>query len=176
MTTDSAESENVGGAAATDVQAEKAGDLLASVLGGEVREVLRAVQNTSVEELRLTWGGVRIALQRDIVVADVAAPPDSVPIVAGIDSLPAPQRTEVLSHMVGPFHRSREPDGPMLVAEGEHVDAGRALGVIETLGMGAEVEAPASGRLERVLVEDGQAVEYGQVLAIIVAEDDPDST
>lgn len=140
-----------------------------------MRDVLRAVQNTSVEELRLSWGGVRIALQRDVVVADVASPPDSAPIVAGTDSSPVPQRTEVLSHMVGPFHRAREPDGPMLVAEGEHVEAGRALGVIETLGMGAEVEAPASGRLERVLVEDGQAVEYGQVLAIIVAEVEPEA-
>ncbi|MDQ3701493.1 MAG: hypothetical protein M3442_11315, partial [Chloroflexota bacterium] len=63
--------------------AERAGDQLADVLAREVRHVLRAVQNTSVEELRLSWGGVRIALQRDVVVADVASPPDSVPIAIG---------------------------------------------------------------------------------------------
>ena len=40
--------------------------------------------------------------------------------------------------------------------------------MIETLGMAADVEAPRPGRLDRFLAEDGQAVEFGQVLAIIV--------
>jgi acetyl-CoA carboxylase biotin carboxyl carrier protein len=72
--------------------------------------------------------------------------------------------------MVGPFHRSREPDGPALVEEGDRVEAGAPLGVIETLGMATEVEAPAAGLLERFLVEDGQPVEFGQVVAVIEPE------
>ncbi len=147
------------------------GDALADVLDSDVKEVLRAVQGTGVEEIRLSWGSVRIALQREVPATGAdAAPLDGAATMLGLDADPGPRRTEVRSHMVGPFHRSREPDGPILVAEGEHVEAGRALGVIETLGMGTEVEAPASGRLERVLVEDGQAVEYGQLLAVIVEE------
>jgi acetyl-CoA carboxylase biotin carboxyl carrier protein len=70
--------------------------------------------------------------------------------------------------MVGPFHRSREPDGPALCDVGDPVAAGEAVGVIETLGMAADVEAPAPGRLERFLVDDGQAVEFGQVVAILL--------
>jgi biotin carboxyl carrier protein len=140
-------------------------------LEGQLRALLRTVRGSAVEELRLSVGGLRIALRREAGAAPVASAPAAGAGAQPAGAEPGPRRVEVPAPMVGPFHRSREPDGPALVAEGEHVEAGRALGVIETLGLATEVEAPASGHLERVLVEDGQPVEFGQVLAVIVADE-----
>lgn len=144
---------------------------LGAALEGDVRAVLRAVRGTNVEEIRLTLGDVRIAVRRDLQAGAGALPasPSGDPSAAA--GPPESPRTEVTAHMVGPFHRSRQAEGPVLVNEGELVEHGRALGVIETLGMATEVEAPAAGRLERFLVEDGQPVEFGQPLAVIVAPD-----
>jgi acetyl-CoA carboxylase biotin carboxyl carrier protein len=142
---------------------------LVDVLERDLPAVLRAIRQTGVEELRLSWGDVRIMVRREpadddatAVAGESAGQPESTEV--------APAAIEVRAHMVGPFHRSREPDGPSLAGEGDLVDAGRPLGVIETLGMATDVEAPAAGRLERFVVEDGLPVEYGQVLAIIVPE------
>ena len=143
---------------------------LADVLQRDVPAVLRAIRQTGVEELRLSWGDVRIVVRREPADDDATAlPGDSAGQPAATEEGPA--AIEVRAHMVGPFHRSREPDGPSLAGAGDLVDAGRALGVIETLGMATDVEAPAAGRLERFVVEDGHPVEYGQVLAVIVPQD-----
>ncbi|HVG97514.1 MAG TPA: biotin/lipoyl-containing protein [Chloroflexota bacterium] len=145
--------------------------VLGAALEGDVRAVLRAVRGTNVEELRLAWGDVRIVVRRDLQSA-AGGPPAAQPAdPAAAGGPPEAPPTEVRAHMVGPFHRSRQAEGPVLANEGDLVEPGRALGVIETLGMATEVEAPAAGRLERFLVEDGQPVEFGQPLAVIVAPD-----
>jgi acetyl-CoA carboxylase biotin carboxyl carrier protein len=144
---------------------------LGAALDGDVRALLRAVRGTNVEEIRLAWGDVRIAVRRDLQTGGAASP--AAPGAGQTAPLQVPEAspTDVRAHMVGPFHRSRRAEGPVLVSEGDVVEAGRALGVIETLGMATDVEAPAAGRVERFLVEDGQPVEYGQLLALIVAAD-----
>ena len=146
---------------------DPAQDLAASV-EQDVRAVLKALRGSSVEELRLTWPSGRITLRRDLDSLAGSAPPASEAGPATPEAPPVPEEIEVRAQMVGPFHRSREPDGPALCDVGDPVAAGEAVGVIETLGMAADVEAPAPGRLERFLVDDGQAVEFGQVVAILV--------
>jgi acetyl-CoA carboxylase biotin carboxyl carrier protein len=113
---------------------------------------------------------VRIAVRRELQTGAASPAAPGTDLGAPLEVPEAPQ-TEVRAHMVGPFHRSRQAEGPVLVSEGDLVEAGRALGVIETLGMATEVEAPAAGRVERFLVEDGQPVEFGQLLALIVPAD-----
>jgi acetyl-CoA carboxylase biotin carboxyl carrier protein len=152
------------------------GGQLATILDRDVRAVLRALRGTAVEEMRLQWGAVRIALRRDCSVATAPAPvaDGAAPDAALIDGVPPPTPyVEVRAHMVGPFHRSREPEGPVLVEVGDRVTAGQAIGVIETLGMATDVEAPAAGTLERFVVENDEGVEYGQVLAVINTEAAP---
>ena len=72
--------------------------------------------------------------------------------------------------VVGVFHRARELDGPPLAREGDFVDGNKPIGVIETLGIASDVVAPQAGRLIELMAEDGQAVAYGALIAVIVAE------
>lgn len=146
---------------------------LAAALETDVHAVLRALRGSTVEEFQLDWGDTRIALKRVWAVASSGEGP--APASRDLAGLPlaapggAPPVEMVRAEMVGVFHRSREPDGPPLVALDEHVEPGRPLGVIDTLGMVTDVEATVSGRVVQLL-DDGQPVEYGQVVAIITPE------
>lgn len=134
----------------------------------DVRATLRALQGSAVEELRWERGNVRIALRRAWQPAPATAaqlPEEAVSTAAAAPE--GPPQVEVRAQTVGIFHRAREPEGFLLASQEDSVESGRALGVIETLGMANDVEAPCGGRLTGLLVEDGQPVEYGELLAII---------
>ncbi len=145
---------------------------LAATLRHVVPAMLDALAGSAVEEIQLERGGVRLRLRRAVPEAPPAAAldaSDEMSLAAAPAQPPKqpPGPVEVRSAAVGVFHRSREPGGPVLVEEGAHVAAGVAIGVVETLGMSADAEAPAAGRLVELRVQDGQPVEYGQVLALI---------
>ena len=69
--------------------------------------------------------------------------------------------------MVGTFYRASSPDDPPFVEEGTQVRKGQPLCIIEAMKMMNEIEADTSGRVVRILVENGQPVEYGQPLMIL---------
>ena len=146
---------------------------LAAALERDVPTVLRAIAQSAVEEIRLERGGVRLSLRREqaAVLSPVAEEPRETaagptPDLAAEDA----PRGLVTSAYVGIFHRSREPGGSVLAEMGDRVESGKAIGVIETLGMSGDVEAPATGRLAELLVQDGQPVEYGQPIAVVEPE------
>jgi pyruvate dehydrogenase E2 component (dihydrolipoamide acetyltransferase) len=147
---------------------------LVATLEREVRAVLRALHGSVVEEFRLERGGTRIRLRRacpptaDTPIAAPARHADSVAAAPAVEPLAA-TGAEVRATMVGAFHHAREPQGVLLAADGDYVEAGRPVGVIETLGMASDVEAPAPGWLWGLLA-DGHPVEYGQVIARILPE------
>lgn len=142
-------------------------DLLA-VVQHDVPALLRALRGTAVEEVRLERGQNRIVLRRSFDTSPLPAGAALSPGGAvGDDPAIVPGHQEVKAHMVGVFHRAREQDGTVLATEGGQVRQGQPLGIIETLGIPSEVEAPAAGRLVSVIAEDGQPVEYAQVIAVI---------
>jgi len=141
----------------------------------KVPAVLLLIQGSSIEEVRLDSDGASVMLRRTWV--DGAAPTEHTRDVdyaatadttaAELTRLGVAGRTEVRAPVVGIFHRSREADGPLLATEGDRVDGGKVLGVIETLGIGNDVTAPVGGRLAEMLIADGHRVEYGELIAVI---------
>ena len=93
-------------------------------------------------------------------VADAAAAPVVAPPAA-------PTGHVVKSPMVGTFYRSPEPGIPPYVVEGTRVEKGQILCIIEAMKIMNEIEADMSGTISKILVENGQAVEYGQPLFIV---------
>ena len=73
----------------------------------------------------------------------------------------------VESPMVGTFYRSPSPDAAVFVEEGASVRKGQPLCIIEAMKMMNEIEAPAAGRIVRIIAENAQPVEYGQPLMIL---------
>lgn len=71
------------------------------------------------------------------------------------------------AHMVGLFHHRQKPHGRLLVAVGDLVKVGQVVGTIEALGILNEITATVGGRVLEIRGQDGQLVEYGQVLLLI---------
>lgn len=96
--------------------------------------------------------------------AGAAPTPAAAPAPAAIDES---KGTVVKSPMVGTFYRSPSPGAKSFVELGQAVKAGDTLCIIEAMKLLNEIEAEVGGEIKEILVENGQAVEYGQPLFII---------
>lgn len=112
-------------------------------------------------------------------VAPVVAPVAAAPAPAAPSAAPAPAPkaaaaadndaglVAVVSPMVGTFYASSSPDAPAFVNVGSKVSAGTTVCLVEAMKVFNEIKAETTGTIERVLVQSGQAVEYGQKLYLI---------
>ena len=70
----------------------------------------------------------------------------------------------ILSPMVGTFYRSPAPESPLYVEEGQVINKGQILCLVEAMKLMNEIEADIKGKIISILVENGQPVEYGEPL------------
>ena len=145
----------------------------------KLKTLIDLISDSNISELEITEadGKVRIvktAPQAAPVVAyapaPVAAAPISAPAVAAPAAAPAaPVETGhvVKSPMVGTFYRASTPGAKPLADVGESVKQGQSLCIIEAMKIMNEIEADVAGTIVKVLVDNGQAVEYGQPLFVI---------
>jgi biotin carboxyl carrier protein len=113
---------------------------------------------------------LRRAMSTPAPVAPTLAPPaDSAPLAKSVDAEPgedasthASPMTEVTSPAVGVFRPAKTP-----VEAGDEVAAGQVLGMVESLRVPNEIVSPVAGKTLELGAQDGQGVEYGQVLFVI---------
>jgi acetyl-CoA carboxylase biotin carboxyl carrier protein len=74
---------------------------------------------------------------------------------------------EVKAPIVGTFYRAPSPDAEPFVKEGDTVKKGQVLCIIEAMKLMNEIESEVSGVVRKILVSNGEPVEYGQVLFLI---------
>jgi acetyl-CoA carboxylase biotin carboxyl carrier protein len=77
---------------------------------------------------------------------------------------PEPDYHVVTSPFVGTFYRSPSPDADAYVVEGQRIEKGQVLCIVEAMKLMNEIEADTSGVIAAVLVQNAQPVEYGQPL------------
>jgi len=78
-----------------------------------------------------------------------------------------PGCVEVRAPIVGTFYRAPAPDAPPYVKEGDRVEKGQVLCIIEAMKLMNEIESEVSGIVKKILVKNGEPVEYGQPLFLI---------
>jgi acetyl-CoA carboxylase biotin carboxyl carrier protein len=94
------------------------------------------------------------------------APTDTAPTNHdAAESVPAGEM--ITSPMVGTFYNAPSPKDPPYIHEGDTIQPGDRVGIIEAMKMMNEIEAEIGGRIAKILVKDGQPVEYGQALMIV---------
>ena len=149
----------------------------------KLKTLIDLVADSDISELEVTEGeskvrivksGAPVAQGQVVMMQPQAAQP--IPAVA--NAAPAPQAAVevappeptghvVKSPMVGTFYRSSAPGSAPFVEIGSVVKEGDTLCIIEAMKLLNEIDADASGTIRQVLVENGQAVEFGQPLFII---------
>ncbi|WP_103105378.1 acetyl-CoA carboxylase biotin carboxyl carrier protein [Brevibacillus reuszeri] len=162
----------------------------------EIREIIKLIDQSSINEFKLESDGTKVTVRKSsgtetVVVAQpaaaaqVAAPVAVAPVTAAPAPIAAPVAVEapkaapvaddanlhkIVSPMVGTFYSSPEPGKPAYVQAGDKVSASKVVCIVEAMKLFNEIEAEVTGEIVKVLVEDGQLVEYGQPLFLVKPE------
>lgn len=149
-----------------------------------LEQLIKIFESSSLTELEIDEEGARVTLGRKQEPATFAMPQmgfsmpqqqQSAP-AAGAPSAPAgpaiasAKTHEVKSPIVGTFYRAPAPDADQYVQVGQHVTTGTTLCIIEAMKLMNEIESDASGKIVKILVENGHPVEYGQPLFVLEVE------
>ena len=150
----------------------------------KLKKLIDLVQESGIAELEITEGEEKVKIVKGGAVpapgpATSGVPADSVPggRESAKPSTPAPAAQEpdaalegqlVKAPMVGTFYRSPSPDAKPFVEVGQAVKKGDTVCIIEAMKLMNEIETDVSGVVKAILVENGQPVEYGQPLLVIV--------
>jgi acetyl-CoA carboxylase biotin carboxyl carrier protein len=131
-----------------------------------IRELLDVAKAHGLAEVSYQENGFRVAFRRSHKKVRRAAPvaAASQSGIPGGKAAIAYEGEVIRSPMVGTFRRSSSKDHPPFVVEGNHVKPGDRLGIVECMKIPNEVVSYAEGAIAKILVEDGQVVEYGQPL------------
>ena len=137
-----------------------------------VRRLSELLAETGLSEIEYEAEGQRIRVARNTGGAPViaAAPPipaETSPAPAAAAEPDAALNNAVLSPMVGTAYVASEPSAPPFVSVGDTITEGQTLLIIEAMKVMNQIPSPRSGRVTRIMVEDGQPVEFGEPLMII---------
>lgn len=143
-----------------------------------IEQLIKLVCDNGLSELSLEEGEKAIIIRREkeIVTAHnipgikaeaptltpvTAATPESMESVSGKKTVP------ITSPMVGSFYRAPSPGSSPFTEIGKSISTGQVVCIIEAMKLMNEIEAEVSGKVVEICVQDGQPVEYGQVLMLI---------
>ncbi|MCU6598991.1 acetyl-CoA carboxylase biotin carboxyl carrier protein [Peribacillus frigoritolerans] len=157
----------------------------------EIREMIKLVDETSIEQLEIEEGDSKVLIQRNVGVVPVfTKTPAVVPITSineiskGRVQVAAAKVTEekvhkapkiendenyskIVSPMVGTFYAAPSEDAAPFVKSGDKVEEATIVCILEAMKLFNEIEAEMDGEIVEVLVENGQLVEYGQPLFLV---------
>ena len=122
----------------------------------DVREILRIIDESELDELRIETDGLSLHVIRDGTRA-VAAPPPA-------PAAPAADGLTIAAPMIGTFYRAPAPGAPPFVEVGTRVEVDTMVCIIEVMKMMNSVPAGVAGTIAEILVENAEAVEYDQPL------------
>ena len=157
----------------------KAGESKGSAMDlNEIKRLIQLVQKSGIGELEVSEGErtIRItAAPSAPAVSYAAAPVQSAPAPAPVQpaapQAPAPNAdahlATIVSPMVGTFYRAPAPDADPYVELNSQVDLGQTVCIVEAMKLMNEIESEVRGRIVRILVDNGQPVEYGQSLFLV---------
>jgi len=145
----------------------------------KVKKLIELLEESGIAEIEITEGEEAVRISRYpqggfapvampaaapmqvAAAAPAAAPAAEAPAEA---SPPATDDNTVNAPMVGTFYRAASPEADPFVKPGDIVSVGDTLCIIEAMKMMNQIEAEVAGTIQSVEVENGEAVEFGQVL------------
>ena len=144
----------------------------------KLKALIELVQSSGISELEITEGEERVRINRTGAPIGgpgmMMQPQQQMMMTQPMAAVVVPPVAEVVeeghivkSPMVGTFYRSPSPGSPAFIEVGQTVSDGQTLCIIEAMKLLNEIESDAAGVVKKILVENGQPVEYGQPLFVI---------
>ncbi len=145
----------------------------------EIRELIKLIEQSNVDEFEMERSGVRIRIRKTLAVPTtppaetVATETPSPPPAAETQTEETPKEKErekeeenyiFKAPIIGTFYLTPKPDAEPLVQPGDQVSEKTILCIIEAMKIFNQIECDREGEIIKILVENGQPVEYGQPL------------
>ena len=139
----------------------------------ELVQIMREEDLAEIEVRRL-FSSIRVRRPGVEAAVAAAAHPAPAPGVISEDgegsAEAAANLIPIKSPMVGTFYRAPAPDADPYVEENSTIEVGQTVCIVEAMKLMNEIESDVKGKIASILVENGQPVEYGQVLFQVEAE------
>lgn len=150
----------------------------------EIRDLIDFIANTGLNEVKIETEELRLSVKREsgktkVIEASVAAAPVAAPVAAApapaaaapVDSAPAADSNagyvEIKSPMIGTFYRAANPESDAFMNVGDSVSVGQTVCIVEAMKLFNEIESEVSGKIVKVLIDNGTPVEYDQPLFLV---------
>ena len=145
----------------------------------KVKKLIELLEESGIAEIEIHEGEESVRISRDgsnptpqtmisVPSVDSSSSVKTQSSTAGSSSDDYSDEGEVVTApMVGIFYTSPAPEQPPFVSKGQNIKTGDALCIIEAMKIMNQIEADVGGKLVRILVENGEPVEYGQPLFVI---------
>ena len=137
-----------------------------------VEKLAKVLADNSLTEITLEDGEQAISLRKEVV--SVATAPVATPVVAPQATAPVEKPAQevkkgkpLTSPMVGTFYKAPSPDAKPFVEVGQTIKEGDVVCIVEAMKLMNQIEAEVSGKIVEICVQDGQPVEFGQVLMYV---------
>ncbi|WP_457600648.1 acetyl-CoA carboxylase biotin carboxyl carrier protein [Hydrogenivirga sp.] len=143
-----------------------------------IRELIELVKGSNIRSLTIQEGETKIVIETheaEFIPPRVEPRPKNYEEFKHQEVLPPSEDISeeekqlhvIKSPLVGTFYRSPSPGAPPFVEVGDIISPGQVLCIIEALKVMNEIESDVRGKIEKILVENGETVEYGQPLFLI---------
>ena len=144
-----------------------------------IEKIAKVIADNQLTEIILEDGEQAITVRKEAVCVQAAAPvalnnvaaPQNNAVQAPVQKeekqADKPKGTAITSTMVGAFYAAPAPGAKPFVKVGDVVSAGQVVCIVEAMKLMNEIESEVSGKITQICVEDGQSVEYGQVLMYV---------
>ena len=131
----------------------------------EIKELIKIFGESNVSKIAIKNSDIEIALEKNGVIAETVVTQATQPqqIVATETAVETPSKIGLTmnSPMVGTFYSAPGPNANQFVKVGDSISKGQTIAVIEAMKIMNEWEAEFDCKIVKILIEDGQAVEYG---------------
>ena len=144
-----------------------------------VKKLIKLLDSSDLAEIEIEEEGSKIRLSKPRPKISQNIPAVQLPISQPLAATAEPKAeekkeepkaenlAEVRSPMVGTFYRSPSPDADPYVNVGSEIKAGKTICIIEAMKLMNEIESEVTGKVVKILAENGQAVEFDQVLFLV---------
>jgi len=141
----------------------------------EIKQLIELLKETDVTEIQIEREGTKLKIRREKFLSSFEAfhpakqPAQAAEHVKGLhEEIPEEKKLiTITSPIVGIFHRAPSPESSPFVEVGSTVKKGQVLCIVEAMKLMNEIESDTDGVVSKILIENGQPVEYGEPLFLI---------
>lgn len=137
----------------------------------DLKELIDLLKDTDITELQVEKEGTKVKIRREKILSSLDIPVQKLSskhdkIIAETEE-EAQRLVTITSPIVGTFYRSPTPDANPFVEISSKVKKNQVLCIVEAMKLMNEIESEVDGTIVKILVENGQPVEYGEPLFLI---------